>query len=167
MKRCKNGRIIPFLEAKMGFDIALGSMYREQALLLCQVIGKTPLEDAELIIRHASARHYAQMDYFKREYMKSALEQGYSVFHAAKEWYRIAFQAGYIGFAPCNEYVQEKYALVSKIYETLRVNKDMTDEQLEESLEPGERKRLETWDDMIRTVKMIARTQRSNEDTNP
>ena len=99
--------------------------------------------------------------------MKSALEQGYSVFHAAKEWYRIAFQAGYIGFAPCNEYVQEKYALVSKIYETLRVNKDMTDEQLEESLEPGERKRLETWDDMIRTVKMIARTQRSNEDTNP
>ena len=56
---------------------------------------------------------------------------------------------------------------MSKIYETLRVNKDMTDEQLEESLEPGERKRLETWDDMIRTVKMIARTQRSNEDTNP
>ena len=167
MKRCKNGRIIPFLEAKMGFDSGPGIMYRGQALLLCQVIGKFPLTDAELVIRHASSRSYALFDYFKPEFIKSAQEQGYSFLHATKEWYRIAFQAGYIGFAPCNEYVQEKYALVSKIYETLRVNKDMTDEQLEESLEPGERKRLETWDDMIRTVKMIARTQRSNEDTNP
>lgn len=166
MKRCKNGRIIPFLEAKMGFDSGPGIMYRGQALLLCQVIGKTPLGDAELILEHATAKRYAQMDYFKREFMKSALEQGYSVFHAAKEWYRMAFQAGYVGYAPCNEYIQEKYALMSKIYETLRVNKEMSDEQLEDSLEIEERKRLKAWDDMIHSIKMIARNQISDEDKN-
>ena len=80
---------------------------------------------------------------------------------------QLAFQAGYIGFAPCNQYIQEKYALMSKIYETLRVNQDMSDDQLKNSLEPEERKRLKTWDDMIHTVKMIARNQVSDEDTNP
>ena len=167
MKRCKNGRIIPFLEAKMGFDSGPGIMYRGQALLLCQVIGKLPLADAELAIKHASSRSYALFDYFKREFIKSAQEQGYSFLHATNEWYRIAFQAGYIGFAPCNQYIKEKYALMSKIYETLRVNQDMSDEQLQNSLEPEERKRLKTWDDMIHTVKMIARNQVSDEDTNP
>lgn len=167
MKRCKNGRIIPFLEAKMGFDSGPGIMYRGQALLLCQVIGKLPLADAELAIKHASSRSYALFDYFKREFIKSAQEQGYSFLHATNEWYRIAFQAGYIGFAPCNQYIQEKYALMSKIYETLRVNQDMSDDQLKNSLEPEERKRLKTWDDMIHTVKMIARNQVSDEDTNP
>ena len=167
MKRCKNGRIIPFLEAKMGFDSGPGIMYRGQALLLCQVIGKLPLADAELAIKHASSRSYALFDYFKREFIKSAQEQGYSFLHATNEWYRIAFQAGYIGFAPCNQYIQEKYALMSKIYETLRVNQDMSDDQLKNSLEPEERKRLKTWDDMIHTVKMIARNQISDEDTNP
>lgn len=167
MKRCKNGRIIPFLEAKMGFDSGPGIMYRGQALLLCQVIGKLPLADAELAIKHASSRSYALFDYFKREFIKSAQEQGYSFLHATNEWYRIAFQAGYIGFAPCNQYIKEKYALMSKIYETLRVNQDMSDEQLQNSLEPEERKRLKTWDDMIHTVKMIARNQISDEDTNP
>ncbi|MBQ3251542.1 MAG: hypothetical protein IJB05_10425 [Bacteroidales bacterium] len=167
MKHCKNGRIIPFLEAKMGFDSGPGIMYRGQALLLCQVIGKLPLADAELAIKHASSRSYALFDYFKREFIKSAQEQGYSFLHATNEWYRIAFQAGYIGFAPCNQYIQEKYALMSKIYETLRVNQDMSDDQLKNSLEPEERKRLKTWDDMIHTVKMIARNQVSDEDTNP
>lgn len=167
MKRCKNGRIIPFLEAKMGFDSGPGIMYRGQALLLCQVIGKLPLADAELAIKHASSRSYALFDYFKREFIKSAQEQGYSFLHATNEWYRMAFQAGYIGFAPCNQYIQDKYALMSKIYETLRVNQDMSDEQLKNSLEPEERKRLKTWDDMIHTVKMIARNQVSDEDTNP
>ncbi len=167
MKRCKNGRIIPFLEAKMGFDSGPGIMYRGQALLLCQVIGKTPLSDAELIIEHASSRSYALFDYFKAEFIKSAQEQGYSFLHATKEWYRIAFQARYIGYAPCNKHIEEKYALMSKIYETLRVNQDMTDDQLKVSLDPDERKRLITWDDMIHTVKMIARNQVSNEDTNP
>lgn len=167
MKRCKNGRIIPFLEAKMGFDSGPGIMYRGQALLLCQVIGKLPLADAELAIKHASSRSYALFDYFKREFIKSAQEQGYSFLHATNEWYRIAFQAGYIGFAPCNQYIQEKYALMSKIYETLRVNQDMSDEQLNNLLESEERKRLKTWDDMIHTVKMIARNQISDEDTNP
>lgn len=167
MKRCKNGRIIPFLEAKMGFDSGPGIMYRGQALLLCQVIGKLPLADAELAIKHASSRSYALFDYFKREFIKSAQEQGYSFLHATNEWYRIAFQAGYIGFAPCNQYIQEKYALMSKVYETLRVNQDMSDDQLKNSLEPEERKRLKTWDDMIHTVKMIARNQVRDEDTNP
>lgn len=167
MKRCKNGRIIPFLEAKMGFDSGPGIMYRGQALLLCQIIGKTPLTDAELIIKYAAERSYGQLDYFKREFMKSALEQGYSVFHAAKEWYRMAFQAGYMGYAPCNQLMEEKYALMSKIYETLRVDQNMTDDQLKASLDPEERKRLKTWDDMIHTVKMIARNQVSDEDTNP
>lgn len=167
MKRCKNGRIIPFLEAKMGFDSGPGIMYRGQALLLCQVIGKLPLADAELAIKHASSRSYALFDYFKREFIKSAQEQGYSFLHATNEWYRIAFQAGYIGFAPCNQYIHEKYALMSKIYETLRVNQDMSDDQLKNSLEPEERERLKTWDDMIHTVKMIARNQVSDEDTNP
>lgn len=167
MKRCKNGRIIPFLEAKMGFDSGPGIMYRGQALLLCQVIGKLPLADAELAIKHASSRSYALFDYFKREFIKSAQEQGYSFLHATNEWYRIAFQAGYIGFAPCNQYIQEKYALMSKIYEIIRVNQDMSDDQLKNSLEPEERRRLKTWDDMIHTVKMIARNQVSDEDTNP
>ena len=166
MKRCKNGRIIPFLEAKMGFDSGPGLMYREQALLLCQVVGKTSLENAELIIGHAAAKRYAQMDHFKREYMKSAIEQGYSVIYAANEWYRMAFQAGYIGYSSSNEYIKEKYGLMSKIYEMLLVNNDITDEQLEESLEPDERKKLQAWDDMVHTVKMIARNQVSNEDTN-
>ena len=151
----------------MGFDSGPGIMYRGQALLLCQVIGKLPLADAELAIKHASSRSYALFDYFKREFIKSAQEQGYSFLHATNEWYRIAFQAGYIGFAPCNQYIQEKYALMSKIYETLRVNQDMSDDQLKNSLEPEERKRLKTWDDMIHTVKMIARNQVSDEDTNP
>lgn len=151
----------------MGFDSGPGIMYRGQALLLCQVIGKLPLADAELAIKHASSRSYALFDYFKREFIKSAQEQGYSFLHATNEWYRIAFQAGYIGFAPCNQYIKEKYALMSKIYETLRVNQDMSDEQLQNSLEPEERKRLKTWDDMIHTVKMIARNQISDEDTNP
>ena len=151
----------------MGFDSGPGIMYRGQALLLCQVIGKLPLADAELAIKHASSRSYALFDYFKREFIKSAQEQGYSFLHATNEWYRIAFQAGYIGFAPCNQYIKEKYALMSKIYETLRVNQDMSDEQLQNSLEPEERKRLKTWDDMIHTVKMIARNQVSDEDTNP
>ena len=93
MRRCKNGRIIPYLEAKMGFDSGPGIMYRGQALLLCQVIGKFPLTDAELVIRHASSRSYALFDYFKPEFIKSAQEQGYSFLHATKEWYRIAFQA--------------------------------------------------------------------------
>lgn len=151
----------------MGFDSGPGIMYRGQALLLCQVIGKLPLADAELAIKHASSRSYALFDYFKREFIKSAQEQGYSFLHATNEWYRIAFQAGYIGFAPCNQYIQDKYALMSKIYETLRVNQDMSDDQLKNSLEPEERKRLKTWDDMIHTVKMIARNQISDEDTNP
>lgn len=151
----------------MGFDSGPGIMYRGQALLLCQVIGKLPLADAELAIKHASSRSYALFDYFKREFIKSAQEQGYSFLHATNEWYRIAFQAGYIGFAPCNQYIQEKYALMSKIYETLRVNQDMSDDQLKNSLEPEDRKRLKTWDDMIHTVKMIARNQVSDEDTNP
>ena len=151
----------------MGFDSGPGIMYRGQALLLCQVIGKLPLADAELVIKHASSRSYALFDYFKREFIKSAQEQGYSFLHATNEWYRIAFQAGYIGFAPCNQYIQEKYALMSKIYETLRVNQDMSDDQLKNSLEPEERKRLKNWDDMIHTVKMIARNQISDEDTNP
>ena len=151
----------------MGFDSGPGIMYRGQALLLCQVIGKLPLADAELVIKHASSRSYALFDYFKREFIKSAQEQGYSFLHATNEWYRIAFQAGYIGFAPCNQYIQDKYALMSKIYETLRVNQDMSDDQLKNSLEPEERKRLKTWDDMIHTVKMIARNQISDEDTNP
>ena len=151
----------------MGFDSGPGIMYRGQALLLCQVIGKLPLADAELAIKHASSRSYALFDYFKREFIKSAQEQGYSFLHATNEWYRIAFQAGYIGFAPCNQYIKEKYALMSKIYETLRVNQDMSDDQLKNSLEPEERKRLKTWDDMIHTVKMIARNQVSDEDTNP
>ena len=151
----------------MGFDSGPGIMYRGQALLLCQVIGKLPLADAELAIKHASSRSYALFDYFKREFIKSAQEQGYSFLHATNEWYRIAFQAGYIGFAPCNQYIQDKYALMSKIYETLRVNQDMSDDQLKNSLEPEERKRLKTWDDMIHTVKMIARNQVSDEDTNP
>ena len=69
MRRCKNGRIIPFLEAKMGFDSGPGIMYRGQALLLCQVIGKFPLTDAELVIKHASSRSYAQFDYFKPEFI--------------------------------------------------------------------------------------------------
>ena len=56
---------------------------------------------------------------------------------------------------------------MSKIYEALRVDQDMTDDQLKESLDPEERKRLKTWDDMIHTVKMIARNQVSDEDTNP
>jgi len=43
----------------------------------------------------------------------------------------------------------------------------MSDDQLKNSLEPEERKRLKTWDDMIHTVKMIARNQVSDEDTNP
>lgn len=151
----------------MGFDSGPGIMYRGQALLLCQVIGKLPLADAELVIKHASSRSYALFDYFKREFIKSAQEQGYSFLHATNEWYRIAFQAGYIGFAPCNQYIQDKYALMSKIYETLRVNQDMSDDQLKNSLEPEERKRLKNWDDMIHTVKMIARNQISDEDTNP
>ena len=33
----------------MGFDSGPGIMYRGQALLLCQVIGKLPLTDAELV----------------------------------------------------------------------------------------------------------------------
>lgn len=167
MKRCKNGRIIPFLEAKMGFDSGPGIMYRGQALLLCQVIGKLPLTDAELVIKHASSRSYALFDYFKPEFIKSAQEQGYSFLHATKEWYRIAFQAGYMGYAPCNQLMEEKYALMSKIYETLRADPDMTDEQLRASLEPDDRKQLKTWDDMIHTVKMIARNQIRDEDTNP
>ena len=167
MRRCKNGRIIPFLEAKMGFDSGPGIMYRGQALLLCQVIGKTPLDDAERIIKHAAEKRYAQLDFFKREFMKSAIEQGYSVFHAAREWYRMTFQAGYMGYAPCNQLIEEKYALMSKMYEILRVNQNMTDEQLKASLTPDERKRLKTWDDMTHTVKMIARNQVSHEDTNP
>ena len=61
----------------------------------------------------------------------------------------------------------EKYALMSKIYEILRVDQNMTDEQLKASLDPEERKRLKTWDDMIHTVKMIARNQVGDEDTNP
>ena len=56
---------------------------------------------------------------------------------------------------------------MSKIYETLRVNQNMTDDQLKASLTRDERKRLKTWDDMIHTVKMIARNQVSDEDTNP
>ena len=166
MRRCKNGRIISFLEAKMGFDSGPGIIYIGQALLLCQVIGKVPLKDAEQILEHAAAKRYAQMDRFKREFMKAALEQGYSVVHAAKEWYRMAFQAGYIGYAPCNEYIREKYALMSKIYEMLRQDQDMTDDQLEVLLDPEERKSLDAWDDMIHTVKMIARNQVSNEDSN-
>ena len=167
MKRCKNGRIIPFLEAKMGFDSGPGIMYRGQALLLCQVIGKLPLTDAELVIKHASSRSYALFDYFKPEFIKSAQEQGYSFLHATKEWYRIAFQAGYMGYAPCNQLMEEKYALMSRIYEALRVNQDMTDDQLKASLDPEERKWLMTWDDMSHTVKMIARNQVSYEDNNP
>ena len=166
MKRCKNGRIIPFLEAKMGFDSGPGIMYRGQALLLCQVIGKLPLTDAELVIKHASSRAFALFDYFKPEFIKSAQEQGYSFLHATNEWYKIAFQAGYMGYAPCNQLMEEKYALMSNIYEALRVDQDMTDDQLKESLGPEERKRLKTWDDMIHTVKMIARNQVSNEDPN-
>lgn len=166
MRRCKNGRIIPFLEAKMGFDSGPGIMYRGQALLLCQVIGKLPLTDAELVIKHASSRAFALFDYFKPEFIKSAQEQGYSFLHATNEWYKIAFQAGYMGYAPCNQLMEEKYALMSKIYEALRVDQNMTDDQLKESLDPEERKRLKTWDDMIHTVKMIARNQVSNEDPN-
>ena len=93
MRRCKNGRIIPFLEAKMGFDSGPGIMYKSQALLLCQVIGKLPLTDAELVIKHASSRSYALFDYFKPAFIKSAQEQGYSFLHATNEWYRTAFQA--------------------------------------------------------------------------
>jgi hypothetical protein len=55
---------------------------------------------------------------------------------------------------------------MSKIYEALRADPDMTDEQLRASLEPDDCKRLKTWDDMIHTVKMIARNQVSNDDTN-
>jgi hypothetical protein len=71
-----------------------------------------------------------------------------------------------MGYAPCNQLMEEKYALMSNIYEALRVDQDMTDDQLKESLDPEERKRLKTWDDMIHTVKMIARNQVSNEDPN-
>ena len=151
----------------MGFDSGPGIMYKGQALLLCQVIGKLPLTDAELLIKHASSRNYAQFDYFKPMFIKSAQEQGYSFLHATKEWYRIAFQAGYMGYAPCNQLMEEKYALMSKIYDTLRVDQNMTDDQLKTSLDPEEHKRLKTWDDMIHTVKMIARNQVSDEDTNP
>ena len=56
---------------------------------------------------------------------------------------------------------------MSKIYETLRADPDMTDEQLRASLEPDDRKQLKRWDDMIHTVKMIARNQVRDEDTNP
>ena len=151
----------------MGFDSGPGIMYRGQALLLCQVIGKLPLTDAELVIKHASSRSYALFDYFKLEFIKSAQEQGYSFLHATNEWYRIAFQAGYIGYAPCNQLMEEKYALMSKIYEILRVDQNMTDEQLKASMNSEERKQLKTWDDMVHTVKMIARNQVSDEDTNP
>jgi len=72
-----------------------------------------------------------------------------------------------MGYAPCNQLMEEKYALMSKIYETLRVDQDMTDEQLKASLEPDDRNRLMTWDDMIHTLKMIARNQVGDEDTNP
>ena len=72
-----------------------------------------------------------------------------------------------MGYAPCNQLMEEKYALMSKIYEALRADPDMTDEQLWTSLEPDDRKRLKTWDDMIHTVKMIARNQVRDEDTNP
>jgi hypothetical protein len=63
--------------------------------------------------------------------------------------------------------MEEKYAFMSKIYETLRADPDMTDEQLRASLEPDDRKQLKRWDDMIHTVKMIARNQVRDEDTNP
>ena len=37
MRRCKNGRIIPYLEAKMGFDSGPGIMFRRvQSLELNQ-----------------------------------------------------------------------------------------------------------------------------------
>ena len=62
----------------MGFDSGPGIMYKGQALLLCQVIGKLPLTDAELVIKHASSRSYALFDYFKPEFIKSAQEQGFS-----------------------------------------------------------------------------------------
>ena len=56
---------------------------------------------------------------------------------------------------------------MSKIYEILRVDQNMTDEQLKASMNSEERKQLKTWDDMVHTVKMIARNQVSDEDTNP
>lgn len=166
MKRCQNYIIIPFLNSKMAFDCGMGRMFREQAILMYQVIGKITAVDAERMVRYASQKSYAQLDYFKKDFMIGAIKQGYSVNRIADEWYRLAFQASYLGYAPSNNYIKEKYTTMSKLYDIISANPNIKENEIENLIVASDPKWREDWADMIRTITMIAKNAVSDDDSN-
>lgn len=164
MRRCKNVRIIPFMDAKMAFDCGTGTMYREQMVLLYQMIIKVQREVAEKMVRSAEELRFDLLDLHKRAFMKGALEQGYSVIYSSKEWYRLAYQTSYSRLSVANDYIKEKYALLSKIYDNMLANPDITDDEIDELIVASEDRWIKQWESEIDTLKMIARNIQIDED---
>ena len=164
MRRCKNVRLIPFMDAKMAFDCGTGTMYREQLVLLFQMIAKVHRDVAEKMVASAEELRFDLLDLHKRDFMKGALEQGYSVIHSAREWYRLAYQASYVRLSVANDYIKDKYALMSKIYDSMLANPDITDDEIDELMVASEDRWIKQWESEIGTVRMIARNIRIDED---
>ena len=164
MRRCKNVRLIPFMDAKMAFDCGTGTMYREQLVLLFQMIAKVHRDVAEKMVASAEELRFDLLDLHKRDFMKGALEQGYSVIHSAREWYRLAYQASYVRLSVANDYIKEKYALMSKIYDSMLANPDITDDEIDKLMVASEDRWIKQWESEIGTLRMIARNIRIDED---
>lgn len=166
MRRCKNVRIIPFLDAKMAFDCGTGTMYREQLVLLFQMIAKVHRDVAEKMVHSAEELRFDLLDLHKKEFMKGALDQGYSVIYSAQEWYRLTYKASYSRLSVANDYIKEKYALLSKIYDTILENPDITDDEVDNLMVASNDRWIEQWESEFSTLRMIARNTRIDEDTN-
>ena len=152
------------MDAKMAFDCGTGSMYREQLVLLFQMIAKVNRDVADKMVASAEELRFDLLDLHKRDFTKGALEQGYSVIHSAREWYRLAYQASYVRLSVANDYIREKYALMSKIYDSVLANPDITDDEIEELMDASEDRWIKQWESEIGTLRMIARNIRIDED---
>ena len=155
------------MDAKMAFDCGTGTMYREQVVLLYQMIAKVQRDIAEKMVRSADELRFDLLDIHKRDFMKGALEQGYTVIYSAKEWYRLAYQASYSRLAVANDYIKEKYALLSKIYDTIIENPDITDDEIDGLMLATNDRWIKEWESEFGTLRMIARNITIDEDTNP
>ena len=155
------------MDAKMAFDCGTGTMYREQVVLLYQMIAKVQRDIAEKMVRSAEELRFDLLDIHKRDFMKGALEQGYSVIYSAKEWYRLAYQTAYSRLALANDYIKEKYALLSKIYDTILENPDITDDEIDGLMVATNDRWIKEWESEFGTLRMIARNITIDEDTNP
>jgi hypothetical protein len=86
------------------------------------------------------------------------------VIYSSKEWYRLAYQASYSRLSVANDYIKEKYALLSKIYDNMLANPDITDDEIDELIVASEDRWIKQWESEIDTLKMIARNIQIDED---